>query len=131
MTMITAISHPKTELPTLLEQAVAAHANLVQVRLDGGRAVVEIMASGSVVAATGWPLEHCSQVLPATFGLCDGADDYQYGSSRTARMTGEKLALPAGITMVFLQFFPARDGQRHLVARLTYDSETCCGTCGG
>ncbi len=129
MTMIAAID-PKAELLSLLDAAVAAHANLVQIRVESGRALVETLAAGRVVAVVDWPLERCSEALPAAFALCDGADDYQYGSSRTARMTGETVALPAGVAMVFIQFFPARDGQRHLVARLTYDSDTCCGTCG-
>lgn len=131
MTMIAATLDSKAELLALLNTAVAAHANVVQIRLTGGTAVVETLATGAVVATAEWPLERCAQALPAAFGLCDGVDDYQYGSSRTARMTGEKAPLPAGVTMVFLQFFPARDGQRHLVARLTYDADTCCGTCGG
>ena len=127
MTMIAATS----EFLTLLNAAKAAHANLIQVRVDKGRALVETMAAGQVVATEDWPLEHCSAALPSAFALCDGPDDYQYGSSRSTRMTGEKVPLPPGLTMVFVQFFPARDGQRHLVARLTYDSDTCCGTCGG
>jgi hypothetical protein len=83
------------------------------------------------VAEREWPLEYCLPALSLAFALCDGPDDYQYGSTRSGRMTGEKSPLPQGLTMVFFQFFPARDGQRHLVARLTYDSDTCCGTCGG
>ena len=127
MTMIAA----KSELLTLLHAAVAAHSNLIQVRVENGRALVETLAAGQVVTTEDWPLEHCSIALPSAFSLCDGPDDYQYGSSRSSRMTGEKAPLPPGLTMVFVQFFPARDGQRHLVARLTYDSDTCCGTCGG
>ncbi len=122
---------PQAEMLTLLESAVAAHANVVQVRVAGDLAVIEILATGTVVASREMPLARCKDLLPAAFSLCDESDDYQYDTSRSARMTGLKSALPKGLTMVFLQFFPARDGQRHLVARLTYDSDTCCGTCGG
>ncbi|WP_096700091.1 hypothetical protein [Magnetospirillum sp. 15-1] len=121
----------QVEMLTLLESAVAAHANVVQVRIIGGEAVIETLATGSVVDARPIPLARCAELLSAAFRLCDEADDYQYDTSRSARMTGLKAALPKGLTMVFMQFFPARDGQRHLVARLTYDSDTCCGTCGG
>ena len=131
MTAITADLSPKSDLLALLNAAVASHANLVQIRIDGGRAVVETLATGQLVAEREWPLEYCALALPSAFALCDGPDDYQYGSTRSGRMTGEKAPLPQGLTMVFFQFFPARDGQRHLVARLTYDSDTCCGTCGG
>ncbi|MDO8607774.1 MAG: hypothetical protein Q7R40_14650 [Phaeospirillum sp.] len=131
MTVIAASLDPKAEMLALLNNAVAAHANVVQIRVAGDDAMVETLATGAVVATAGWTLARCAQALPAVFGLCDGADDYEYGSTRTARMTGEKAPLPPGVTMVFIQFFPARDGQRHLVARLTYDSDTCCGTCGG
>lgn len=120
-----------TEITKLLQAAIAAHANVVQIRVAGDTAVIETLATGTVVATEEWPLARCAEVLPAAFRLCDEADDYEYGSSRSARMTGTKAPLPKGLTMVFLQFFPARDGQRHLVARLTYDSDTCCGTCGG
>ena len=130
MTMTVALD-PKAELLSLLKHAVTVHATLLQIRVEGGRALVETLAAGQVIDVVDWPLERCAQALPAAFALCDGADDYQYGSSRTARMTGEAAALPPGLTMVFMQFFPARDGQRHLVARLTYDSDTCCGSCGG
>ena len=131
MSLITATIDPKAELRGLLNAAVALHANVVQIRVEDGRALVETMAAGRVVTTEDWPLERCAVALPAAFALCDGEDDYQYGSSRTARMTGQSVALPAGLTMVFIQFFPARNGQRHLVARLSYDSDTCCGTCGG
>lgn len=123
--------HPRIELLNLLDAAVAAHANVVQIRLDGTRAVVETLATGRVEASLDWSQDRCAEALPAAFALCDGSDDYEYGSTRSARMTGEKAALPKGVTMVFLQFFPPRDGQRHLVARITYDADTCCGTCGG
>ncbi|EME71677.1 hypothetical protein H261_02056 [Paramagnetospirillum caucaseum] len=122
---------PQAEMLTLLEHAVVAHANVVQVRVAGDQAVIEILATGSVVVSREMPLARCADLLPAAFSLCDESEDYQYNTSRSARMTGLKSALPKGLTMVFLQFFPARDGQRHLVARLTYDSDTCCGTCGG
>lgn len=129
MTMIA--PEPQAEMLNLLEHAVAAHANVVQVRVEGDQAVVEILATGSVVAARPMPLLRCADLLPAAFSLCDESDDYRYNTARSARMTGLKAALPKGLTMVFIQFSPARDGQRHLVARLTYDSDTCCGTCGG
>ncbi len=121
----------QTHMLNLLEDAVAAHANVVQVRVEGEQAVIETLATGSVVASRQMPLARCNDLLPAAFSLCDESDDYQYNTSRSARMSGLKTALPKGLTMVFFQFFPARDGQRHLVARLTYDSDTCCGTCGG
>lgn len=121
----------QVEFLSLLEHAVAAHANVVQVRLVGETAIAEIVATGTVVASREMPTARCAELLPSAFALCDEADTYQYGASRSARMTGLKVALPQGVVMVFLQFFPARDGQRHLVARLTYDSDTCCGTCGG
>jgi hypothetical protein len=129
MNMIT--PEAQAEVLNLFEAAVAAHANVVQFRVSGEAAVVETLATGSVVDSREMPLARCADLLPAAFRLCDEADDYQYGTSRSARMTGLKAPLPKGLTMVFLQFFPARDGQRHLVARLTYDSDTCCGTCGG
>lgn len=129
MNMIT--PDTQIEMLSLLENAVAAHANVVQVRIAGDQAVVETLATGAVVDARQIPLARCADLLSAAFRLCDEADDYQYDTSRSARMTGLRAALPKGLTMVFMQFFPARDGQRHLVARLTYDSDTCCGTCGG
>jgi hypothetical protein len=131
MTVIAAPLDAQTEMLTLLENAVAAHANVVQIRVDGESAVIETMTAGAVVDTRQVPLSFCAELLPAAFRLCDESDDYGYGTSRTARMTGLKVPLPKGLTMIFNQFFPARDGQRHLVARLTYDSETCCGTCGG
>ncbi|CAA7622925.1 conserved hypothetical protein [Candidatus Terasakiella magnetica] len=131
MNVIAAQADPKTEFLALLDHAVAAHANVVQVRLADGQAVVEILAAGSVVASLPWTLSRCAEALPAAFALADGPDDFEYNTSRSTRMTGEKAPLPKGVTMVFLQFFPARDGQRHLVARITYDADTCCGTCGG
>lgn len=121
----------QAELLALLDAAVSAHANVVQVRVDKDAAVIEIMAAGSPVDVREVPLSRCADLLPALFSLCDEADDYVYGSSRSARMTGVKMALPAGVSMVFVQFFPARDGQRHMVARLTYDGDVCCGSCGG
>ena len=130
MTVIAAAA-PQIEMLSLLEEAVAAHANVVQVRLEDGRALVETLATGQVVATRQWPGSRCQEALPAAFGLCDESDGYEYGTSRSAKMTGLKVALPKGVTMVFIQFFPPRDGQRHMVARLTYDSDTCCGTCGG
>jgi hypothetical protein len=125
------VPESQTDMLSLLENAVAAHANVVQVRVTGDEAVVETLATGTVVAARQMPLARCAELLPAAFSLCDESDNYQYNTSRSARMTGLKTALPKGLTMVFMQFFPARDGNRHLVARLTYDSDTCCGTCGG
>jgi hypothetical protein len=130
MTAITALD-PQTEMLSLLANAVASHANVVQIRVAGERALVETLAAGSVVDTRDWPLERCAQVVPAAFALCDGPEDFEYGTSRTGKMTGEKAALPAGLAMVFVQFFPPRDGQRHMVARITYDADTCCGTCGG
>lgn len=129
MNMIT--PEAQAEIVNLFEGAVAAHANVVQIRVAGETAVVETLATGSVVNSRELPLARCADLLPAAFRLCDEADDYEYNTSRSARMTGAKAPLPKGLTMIFLQFFPARDGQRHLVARLTYDSDTCCGTCGG
>ncbi|OAN50271.1 hypothetical protein A6A04_02395 [Paramagnetospirillum marisnigri] len=130
---MTELSLPQSRatLLNLVEAAVAAHANVIQVRLDGDTAVVETLATGSVVASDTWSVDRCQAVLSATFSLCDGPDDYAYGESRSGRMTGEKVTLPPGLTMVFVQFFPPRDGQRHMVARITYDADTCCGTCGG
>lgn len=129
MTMIA--TETRSPLLALLADAVAAHANVVQVRLESGGAVVETLAAGRVEASAQWSLDQCAAALPSAFALCDEANDYDYGSSRSARMTGVKTPLPAGVSMVFLQFFPPRDGQRHLVARITYDADTCCGTCGG
>lgn len=131
MSVIIPILEPKARIADLLGAAVAAHANIVQLRLEEEGAVMEIMAAGQVVSREVWPRESCAQLLPAAFALCDGVDDYSYDTSRSAKMTGEKLPLPKGVAMVFVQFFPARPGQRHLVARVTYDADTCCGTCGG
>jgi hypothetical protein len=130
MTVIATLD-PTSEVQSLLANAVALHANVVQIRVAGDRALAETLAAGRVVDLRDWPLERCAEMLPAAFALCDGPDDFEYGTSRSARMTGEKVPLPTGVTMVFNQFFPARDGQRHLVARITYDADTCCGTCGG
>ena len=122
---------PQTRFLDLLTKAVALHGSLVTIRLEGGLARSEIMAAGSMLACGEFAQADCPALLAAAFELCDGESDYQYGESRSAKMTGGKIALPAGVTMVLVQFFPARDGQRHLVARLSYDSDTCCGTCGG
>ncbi|KIL98140.1 hypothetical protein CCC_01201 [Paramagnetospirillum magnetotacticum MS-1] len=131
MNVITPALDAQIEMLSLLENAVAAHANVVQVRIEGDGAVIETLATGTVVDAHRLSLSACAELLPAAFRLCDESDDYHYGSSRSARMTGLKAPLPKGLAMVFMHFFPARDGHRHLVARLTYDSDTCCGTCGG
>lgn len=131
MTTITAALDLRADFLSLLEEAAAAHANIVQLRLDGVAAIMETLATGTVVARAEGRLADCAQMLPAIFALADGLADYTYGDNRSTRMTGEKAPLPPGVAMVFLQFFPARDGQRHLVARITYDGDTCCGTCGG
>jgi hypothetical protein len=32
---------------------------------------------------------------------------------------------------VLMQFMPAADGGRRLVARISYQGDMCCGSCGG
>lgn len=131
MTVAAPAADAQAELLALFDTAVSAHANVVQVRVDKETAVIEIMAAGNPVDAREIPLSRCLDLLPALFSLCDESDDYVYNSSRSARITGMKMPLPAGVSMVFVQFFPARDRQRHMVARITYDGDVCCGSCGG
>jgi hypothetical protein len=128
---MTHIAPLQAEFLALLDTAARHHANDLHIRIEGERAMVRATVSGSVMDVADWPASRCGELLPAAFRLTDGEDDYVYGDSRSARMTGARVALPATVSMVFLQFFPARDGQRHLVARITRESDTCCGTCGG
>ena len=87
MSLITATIDPKAELRGLLNAAVALHANVVQIRVEDGRALVETMAAGRVVTTEDWPLERCAVALPAAFALCDGERAMLFGAAQGA-MTG-------------------------------------------
>lgn len=121
----------QNEFLALIESAACAHANDLHIRVAGDRAQVMATVRGEALPVAEWPLSRCEDLLSAAFALCDKADDYVYGSARSMRMTGERAALPEGVTMALVQFMPAKDGGRHLVARLSYAGDVCCGTCGG
>lgn len=131
MTVVTPTADLQAEFRALLDAAARAHAGDLHIRLDGGRARVVATLQGQPTEVAQWPAERCETMLPAVFALCDKAEGYTYGSSHSLRMTGERAPLPAGVSMVLAQFFPAKDGGRHLVCRLTYEGDVCCGSCGG
>lgn len=131
-----AIATPAAELQaeflTLVEAAARRHAGQFEIRIEAGRAVAVIGVDGQGETLAEWPADHCRALLPAAFALIDGAvGAYEYGSFRSGLMTGARAPLPAGVATVFLQFFAAREGARHLVARITREGDVCCGTCGG
>lgn len=121
----------QAEFLALLDAAVRAHAGDLHIRLSGDRAVVGATIRGDQVVVTEWPAERLESVLPAVFGLCDKADAYVYGSSRSMRMTGERVALPETVSMILAQFLAPKDGGRVFVARITREGDVCCGSCGG
>lgn len=121
----------EAEFNSLLLSAARDHASQIFIRLAGERAEAVATISGGDVVMADWPAERALEILPAAFGLCDSADPYAPGSARTVQMTGQNNALPAGIRSILVQFLPPRDGGRVLVARITREGDTCCGTCGG
>lgn len=122
----------RAEVATLLTTAADIHASEVQVALDGDTARVTATIRGERLDVVRWPTARCPAIMEAAYGLCDGAgDDFAYGKTHSLRMTGERFRLPAGVTMILMQFLPPRDGGRHLVARFTREADVCCGSCGG
>lgn len=131
MNSIAPKSDLQAEFLAYLEAAARAHAGEFHIRLDGDRAMVIATVRGEPAHVTTWSAGRCEALLRAAFSLCDGAGDYDYGSARSMRMTGANAALPEGVSMVLVQFMPPKDGGRHLVVRLTYQGDVCCGSCGG
>lgn len=127
----TPIADLQADFRSLLAAAADVHAGDVHIRLDGSQARVAAMVRGQVVPVTDWPVERCEAYLAAVFALCDKADAYVHGSARSMRMTGERLALPGGVSGCMVQFLPPADGDRVLVVRLNYVGDACCGSCGG
>ena len=86
----------------------------IQLVLQPGAKTVSHVHQGDVCAGQSrqWPGARCQEALPAAFGLCDESDDYQYGASRSAKMTGLKVALPKGVTIDGRSFAPQLRGER-------------------
>ncbi len=121
----------KKEFLAFLDAAARAHAGELFVRLEGDRALVMATIRGEQVQVAEWPAARCEPFLTAAFAACDKADAYEYGAARSMRMSGVETPLPEGVSMVLVQFFAPKDGGRHLVCRLTYAGDVCCGSCGG
>ncbi len=121
----------QAEFQAILDAVVRAHAGDFSIRLAGDRALLGATVRGEAVQVADWPASRLESFLPAVFALCDKADTYVYGSSRSMRMTGERMALPETVSMILTQFFAPKDGGRVFVARITRESDTCCGSCGG
>jgi hypothetical protein len=115
----------------LLQLAAGAHASELTLRVENGQASVVAMVRGDAAQLAQWPESEAAPFLAQAFAVCDGADDFVPGVSRMMRMTGERAALPAGVATALVQFLPPREGGRHLVVRLSYEGDVCCGTCGG
>lgn len=114
----------------VLADAGGIHANEIQVRTAEGGHHLVAMVRGDAVVMGELDADQVAAFLDQAFGLCDGADDYRAGAGRMMRLTGERLDLPTGIAQVLMQFLPP-GGVRQLVARLSYDGDVCCGSCGG
>lgn len=115
----------------LLTSAATIHANEIQLRAgDQGLDQVVAMVRGDSVLMAELDETATADFLAQAFSACDGAEAYQPGASRMMRLTGERLDLPKGIAQVLMQFLP-QGGARQLVARISYDGDVCCGTCGG
>lgn len=115
----------------LLTSAATLHANEIQLRAgDESPDQVVAMVRGDSVLVAELAEGAAADFLAQAFSACDGADDYRAGAGRMMRLTGERLALPKGIAQVLMQFLPP-GGARQLVARISYDGDVCCGSCGG
>lgn len=121
----------QAEFQAILDAVVRAHAGEFSIRLSGDRALLGATVRGEPVQIADWSASRLETFLPAIFALCDKAEGYVYGSARSMRMTGERMALPESVTMILAQFFAPKDGGRVFVARITRESDTCCGSCGG
>lgn len=120
----------------LLNAAATLHANEIQLRrgedgaAPGGGAQVVAMVRGDAVLMAELTESEAATFLAQAFSACDGAQTFQPGVARMMRLTGERLALPRGLSQVLMQFLPA-GGARALVGRIAYDGDVCCGSCGG
>lgn len=125
----------------LLNAAATLHANEIQLRRGedgaapgGGAQVVAAqvvaMVRGDAVVMAELTESEAATFLAQAFSACDGAQAFQPGVARMMRLTGERLALPRGLSQVLMQFLPA-GGARALVGRIAYDGDVCCGSCGG
>lgn len=114
-----------------LTAATGIHANEIHLRGDDDVFRLVAMVRGDAVLMAELTPAQAGVFLADTFALCDGADTYQPGAARMMRLTGERLALPAGMAQALVQFLPPRDGGRQLVARISYAGDVCCGSCGG
>jgi hypothetical protein len=131
MTIIAPEADLQAEFQAILDAVVRAHAGELSIRIAGDRAQVIATIRGEQVQIADWSASRLESVLPAAFALCDKADAYVYGSARSMRMTGERMALPETVSMILAQFFAPKDGGRVFVARITREGDTCCGSCGG
>lgn len=116
--------------PHVLADAGGIHANEIQLRVAESGHQLVAMVRGDAVMMGELEVDQVADFLGQAFALCDGADEYQTGRGQMMRLTGERLPLPAGIAQVLMQFLP-NGGARRLVARISYDGDVCCGTCGG
>jgi hypothetical protein len=131
MNVVSAAADMQAEFQSLLSETVRRHGKELTIRINGDKALAMAKIDSGEEILAEWPASRCEAFLTAVFGLCDQADPYTYGSSRSLFMTGEKATLPVELRTVLVQFMPFKDGGRHLVARLTYQGDMCCGTCGG
>lgn len=131
MSAVTPAADLQNEFKALLDAAARDHAGDLHIRIEGDRAVVIETVRGEPKQVAEWPAVRCQSLLPAVFDLCDKAEGYVYGSVHSLRLTGERMRMPEGVSMVLVQFFAPKDGGRHLVCRLTYEGDICCGSCGG
>lgn len=114
-----------------LTNAANVHASEIQLRRgeDGQDSLVAMVRGDAVLMAT-LTQDETSSLLQQAFAACDGADTYVSGTARMMRLTGERQSLPQGVSQVLMQFMAA-GGARHLVSRLAYEGDVCCGSCGG
>lgn len=133
MTVAATIDHSPAQEAVLKTLAVAArsHALDLQVKMAGDKAALTVTMAGEAVEVGSVPADDVEAFMTAAWSLCDGNGAFQYGTYQSAKMTGEKAALPPDVSVIHLQFSPRKDGARHLVARITRSGDTCCGTCGG
>lgn len=114
-----------------LTNAANVHATEMQLRRgDDGQDLLVAMVRGDAALMATLDAMQSDAVLAQAFAACDGGGDYVAGTARMMRMTGESVTLPKGVTQILMQFM-ADGGARRLVARISYDGDVCCGSCGG
>jgi len=114
-----------------LTNAANVHATEIQLRRgDDGCDSLVAMVRGDAVLMASLDQAQSEILLGQGFAACDGADAYVPGAARMMRLGGERLDLPQGVSQVLMQFM-AGGGGRRLVARIAYEGDVCCGSCGG